>query len=343
MQAGGSTVFRPKDILLELARAWIAAADGPETVLANPHFLPMAEWSADLGVLHGAALELACPVPQARNLLLLDGEDLLGLAEEDRLGNPNGLRRQRLRLMDQVFVLGPATAAATATAPGAVPLRALPPMPGLAAAEPRPVPCCDCAFETGPYKFLGLRRQPELGASPMRALLERARRESGRYLVAFATPRGLLELGPVLRAIAALPDGPALVVCFFGTPGDLAAGIAAQPEASLFGDRFACPRIRFLFGPFAAADLLEAVAGAAASIESSHGGVLEALARALGVPNRLVMGPDGGFDAWQDGAALAEGIAWQTLHAPEILARRHRKGNRAAERRLLAVLAGIAA
>ena len=79
-------MFRPKDILLELARAWLAAADGPETEFANPHFLPIAEWSADLGVLHGAALELACPVPRARNLLLLDGEDLLGLAEEDRPG-----------------------------------------------------------------------------------------------------------------------------------------------------------------------------------------------------------------------------------------------------------------
>jgi hypothetical protein len=205
------------------------------------------------------------------------------------------------------------------------------------------VPCCDCAFEAGPYNFLGLRRNPELGASPMRALLERARREFGRYLVAFATSRSLLELGPVLRAIAALPGGPALLVCFFGTPEDLAAGIAAQPEASLFADRFGCPRIRFLFGPFAAADLLEAVAGAAGSVESCHGGVLEALARALAVPNRLILGPDGGFDAWRHGAALAEGIAWQTLHAPETLARRHQKGNRAAERRLLAVLAEIAA
>src|SRR5690348_7490150 len=73
--SGASTVFRPKEVLLELLGAALPTEGGPEILAGNPHFLRVADWSADLAVVHGSALDLACPVPLARNLLLLDGED----------------------------------------------------------------------------------------------------------------------------------------------------------------------------------------------------------------------------------------------------------------------------
>lgn len=350
-----STVFRPKDILLDLVQARLGAGGkdeggGPDIRVANSHFLPISDWSDRLAVVHFSALEQTCPVPLARNIQVLDGEDLLGLGEERRLSDRNGLRHQRVGLMDHVLSLVPVPPGLVGRA--ASPL-ALPPL--LAHAGQlrrdgiRPVQWCACDIETGPYNFLHLRRQPTLRTTHVRVLLDgaAAARDKGRgapTLVAFATPQGLGELGPVLRAFAALPGsreaaGPRLQVFFFGAPEELVGALAERSWASFFGDNFHCPGIRFLFAPFAAADLLDTVANAAGTVDSCHGGVLDALARALRVRARLVLGSDGGFDAWQDGQATAQFIAWDTIHAAATLAGRQHKAGRGQERRLLGVMA----
>lgn len=340
-----STVFQPKGLLLELVATQLEAVGGPPARVANPHFLRIAEWTEALTVLHASALDLTCPVPLARNIQLLDGEDLLGLAEERRLGDPAALRRQRIDLIDHVLGLGPMPAALAGTAASVLALDQLLAHAGRLPAEgARPVQWCACDMETGPYNFLQLRRQPRLRTTHVRVLLDDARSGGRPYLVAFATPRGLRELGPVLRALAALADAaagaapPMLEVFFFGTPEELVAVLADQPRTSFFGDNFRCPGIRFLFAPFAASDLLAMVAQAAGTIDSCHGGVLDALGRGLRVRSRLVIGPDGRFDAWRDGEAVAEGIAWDAIHAADTLAGRHYKADRARERPLLAAL-----
>lgn len=349
---GSSTVARPKEILLELVRAGLPAEGGPELLAgANPHFLRMADWSPALAVLHGAALELACPVPLARNLFLLDGEDLLALAEEHRTGDPLTLRRQRVGLMDGVLTPGtlPVPEALVPAPHRPLPLAALLQARGrLPRADAGPVGWCGCDFETGPYNFLGRRRQPRLGTSRVPVLMQAARRTGRPTLVAFATPGTLPELGPALRACAALPiplagatPAPLLHVFFFGSPEELVSSLEQRPGAGLFGDKLESPRIRFLFGPFAAAELLEVVEGAAGSVDTCHGGVLDALAQGLGVPNRIILGADGRFDAWHGPEQRVRGVDWDAIHAPAMLARRHHKADRSRERQLLALLAGM--
>ncbi len=132
-----------------------------------------------------------------------------------------------------------------------------------------------------------------------------------------------------------------LLVWFFGTPEELAAALAERPQASFFGDNFRCPGIRFLFAPFAARDLLDLVANAAGTVDSCYGGVLDALAEGLQVPARLVIGPDGCFDAWREGRMMAGGIAWDAIHTADTLAGRRRKTDRGQERLLLAALAAM--
>lgn len=341
-------VHQPKECLLALARAALEAA-GQEAVLANPHFMPIAEWSPDLAVLHFGALELACPVPLARNLMLLDGEDLLGLAEERRAGEVCGLRRQRAELMDRLLVCAPEAGWGGLLPEGrAAPLPVAPLLAEAGRLLPeasRPVRWMECDLETGPYNFLHLRREPTLGTSQVRVLLDSAARGGRPALVAFATPATLCDLGAALRAFAALEEpesrGARLFVFFFGSPEEFAASLAERPYATFFGDNFRCPAIRFLFAPFAAADLLAALGGAAGSIDTCHGGLLDGLARGLGLPLRLVLGPDGRFDAWQGERRRVAGIAWEEVLSPASLARRRHKTDRTGDRALAETLAKL--
>ena len=70
--------------------------------------------------------------------------------------------------------------------------------------------------------------------------------------------------------------------------------------------------------------------------------MLDALAAGLGLPNRIILGPDGGFDAWRGDRQVAGGVAWDAIHGPALLARRHHKADRSQERRLLGLLSEIA-
>ncbi|WP_135465812.1 hypothetical protein [Crenalkalicoccus roseus] len=332
---GPGLAWHPKDCLLALAGAALEA-EGREVAFANPHFLPPADWEGDLAVLHAAPLDLACPLPVARNALLLDGEDLLGLAEERRAGEPRGLRRRRAELMDRLLTVAPEAVWAGLLPGGASPL----PLAPLLAAAGRlpavaaPVGWMACDLETGPYNFLGLRRDPEPGTSRIEVLAEAGR----PALLAFATPGTLGDLAPALRAFAALEAAEArLLVFFFGAPEALAESLAG----GFSGDNFRCPAIRFLFAPFPVAALLAALRAAAGCVESCHGGGIGALAEALGTRGRVVLGPGGVFDAWREGRALARGIAWEAVLTPAALAQRRRKAHRAGERALADALAAL--
>jgi hypothetical protein len=350
---GPASAAEPKELLLALAEA-AAEAAGLEVLRANPHFMPASEWCPELAVAHFASLEVACPVPVARNVMLLDGEDMLGLAEERRAGDQRGIRSQRLALMDRVLTVAPDLAldgllpeAAGAPAPqvAPAPLDLLLAQAGRlrAADAARPVQWLACEQETGPYNFLQLRREPKLGSSHLRVLTGTAEGGERRpILVSFATPGTLGELGPALRAFSALgaeARGGLLFVLFFGSPADFASAVAERPHALFFGDNFRCPDIRILFGPFGASEVLEAVRGATVSLDTCYGGVLDGLARRMGVGNRIVLGPDGSFDAWASGQALAGGIAWDRVLDAGTLARRRLKSNRAGERALASALA----
>lgn len=353
-EAAAVPVHRPKEILLALAAAE-AESRGMTVLRGNPHFMPVAEWDGDLAVTHCCALELTCPVPRVHNALVVDGEDLLTLAEERRSEDQFGLHRRRSLLMDALLSAAPPARTGNLLPPGrlapapvgalvrAMPLLAAGPMgrPGVG-----PVQWLGCDLHTGHYNFLELRRQPKLGTSHARVLLNPGTRGGAKALVAFATPATLGELGPALRAFAALrgdaAGGTMFFVFFFGSAEDFAAALGAAPNALFFGDNFRCPAIRFLFAPFAAVDLLEAIRGATATLDTSYGGVLDALARALGVPHRLVLGPDGGFDATAAGEGpSARGLDWEAVLAPVTLSRRRQKANRAQERALAEVLAAI--
>ena len=343
--AGSAELLHPKEILLALARGWLEAS-GMEVVACNPHFMPIAEWSGDLSVLHASTLDLACPVPLAHNLMVADGEDLVGLAEERRAGELFGLRRQRLTLMDRVLSLMPPEACAELLPEDrAVPVPVTLLLEHAARLETQsagPVRWLSCDLETGPYNFLHLKRDPKLGTSHVPVLFQTSARGGRPALVAFATPGTLGDLGPALRAFAALTaeGGQALLfVFFFGSPEELAASLAERPHATFFGDNFCCPGIRFLFAPFVAGDLLKALRSAAGTIDTCYGGLLDALARGLGVRSRMIAGPDGSFDAWRDGQPLATGIAWPSVLEPATLARRQHKANRASDRELVAALA----
>ena len=355
---GCAAVQRPKEILLALAAA-LAAAEGLPVERANPHFAPLAAArDTDLAVAHFGPLELSCPLPRARNVLLLDGEDLLLLAEEWRSEDRFGLHRRRALLMDAILSLAP-PAAMGELLPGER-VRPAPLVALLAAAEglarqpggspPGPVQWMECDLETGNYNFLQLRRTPKLGTRHARVLLDPGLRKGRAALLAFATPGTLADLGPALRAFAALragapaAQGPLFFVLFFGTPEEFGSALAMRPDAPFFGDNFRCTGIRFLFAPFAAADLLAAIRGSTATVDSCHGGVLEALARSLGVPNRVVLGPDGSFEAAAGGrVAAARGIEWERVLRPETLVRRRQKANRAGERALATLLEAMLA
>lgn len=349
-------VYRPKEVLLALAAAQ-AEARSIAVLRSNPHFMPIADWDAELAVAHFCALELTCPVPRVHNALVLDGEDLLTLAEERRSEDQFGLHRRRSLLMDALLLAAPPARIGNLLPPA----RLMPaPVGALVQAMPRlvagpagrasaagPVQWLGCDLHTGHYNFLELRRQPKLGTSHARVLLNPAARGGAKALVGFATPATLGELGPALRAFAALQGdavgGPMFFVFFFGSPEDFAAALGAASNALFFGDNFRCPSIRFLFAPFAAPDLLEAIRGAVATVDTSYGGVLDALAQALGVPHRLVLGPDGGFDAAATAAAgpKVQGLDWEAVLAPAMLARRRQKANRSQERALVEVLGSI--
>ncbi len=352
---GGPELHHPKELLLALARPWLGATE-IEVSADNPHYMELVDWSAELAVLHGGALDLACPVPLARNALLLDAEDLRGLAEEGMTGDRFGLRQRRIALMDRLLSLVPAEAARgllpeDRVAP--VPVGALlAHAPALSAAVvggarrlPRPVRWLVCDLESGPYNFLALKREFKLGSSHVPALFQAAARGDRPGLVAFVTPGTLGDLGPVLRAFRALEEGGSraqLFVFFFGSPEDFAASLAARPYAMFFGDNFRAPGIRFLFAPFAPADVLEALAAAAGSIDTAYGGVLDALAAEMGLRHRLVIGPDGSFDLWRaGGVAAARGIAWGSLYEPATLSRRRYANSRAGERTLVNALADM--
>lgn len=370
-----STVHQPKELLMELVEAPLLA-DGGTVTAANPHFLPITDWTPDLAVLHFSALEVACPVPIARNLQVIDGEDLLGLAEEARMGERAGIRRQRAGLMDMLLTLPPAVAC-EGVLPGDRPqgqpngrpqgrpqgpsdgrpdgrpdagtaALSLAPLVTAAASLPaggaRPVQWLPCVLETGPYNFLNLRRNPKLETSHVRVMVDSGARGGQVALVAFATPATIGELGPVLRAFAALaPDAPhaRLLVFFFGTPEELFAALAERPQATFFGDNFRCPAIRFLFGPFAALDLMHAVGAAACSIDTCYGGVLDGVARAAGVRHRIVVATDGSFDADEGDATRHAGIAWDDVFGAAALSHRRHKTDRAQERVLLQALEAV--
>jgi hypothetical protein len=361
---GPAEAHHPKELLLGLARAGLRAA-GAEVTEGNPHFLPIAEWLPTMTVLHGAPLDLACPVPVVRNAMFLDGEDLLALAEERVAGDPHGLRQRRLALMDRVFALVPERAwdklpprvlsvlepAPVAALLGHAAALARPDGGAAGGLPPRPVRWLPCDVETGPYNFLGLRRDRPPGSSQVAVQFEAAaaRGGGGPVLVAFATPGTLGDLGPALRAFRALAEegGRAMLfVFFFGSPEEFAASVAARSHALFFGDNFRSPRIRFLFAPFEAGEALEALRRATGSIDSAYGGVLDALARGLGLRHRLLLGPDGRFDlaggASAGGPAEGHAIAWGELYAPATLARRRQAANRAAERALVGALAAMA-
>jgi len=338
---GSSNVWRPKELLLELARAELAEAGIP-SVTTNPHFLKTTEWASDLAVLHCSALELTCPVPIARNIQLIDGEDLLGLAEERRQGDAHGIRRQRAMLMERLASVALAPAANTLL-PAARhrPLRLaslLRQAPRLPAEGARPVQWMPCDLETGPYNFLRLKQQPKLATSHVRVLVETVARGGKPAMVAFATPLAMGDLCAAIRAFAAmLPSAPetALLVFCFGTPEDILGALNEKPQLAFFGDNFRCPNIRFLFAPFAAADLIHAVRSATACIDTCHGGLLDAMAEALGVGNRLIVSADGSFDAWRGGVPQQTGISWAEVLEPAALNGRHHKTGRAAERQLV--------
>ncbi|MBX9698103.1 MAG: hypothetical protein K2X74_01645, partial [Acetobacteraceae bacterium] len=208
------------------------------------------------------------------------------------------------------------------------------------AASPSPVQWMACDLESGHYNYLALKRQPRLGSSHAPVLLDPALRGGRPGLVAFATPATLGDLGPVLRAFAALhvAAGPQFFVFFFGGVEEFATALTTRADQLFFGDNFRCPAIRFLFAPFSAADVLEAVRGAGATVDCVHGGVLEGLAAGLGVPNRILLGPGGTFDADLAGSAAMRGIAWDAVLSAEVLAQRQQKANRAGERALAEVL-----
>jgi hypothetical protein len=338
---GTSTVWRPKELLLELARAELAEAGIP-TVTTNPHFLKTTEWSAELAVLHCSALELTCPVPIARNVQIIDGEDLLGLAEERRQGEHEGIRRQRAILMQRLASVALAPAANTLL-PAARhrPLRLaslLRQVGNLPTDGARPVQWMGCDLETGPYNFLRLKQQPKFATSHVRVLVDAVARGGRPAMVAFATPSAMGEICAALRAFAAMvpaaPEAVLLVFCF-GTPEDILGALNERPQLAFFGDNFRCSNIRFLFAPFAAADLMHAVRSATACIDTAHGGLLDALAAAMGVGNRLIVAGDGSFDAWRGGVPQQAGIGWAGLLEPAALNGRHHKTGRAAERELV--------
>lgn len=355
---GAVEVHHPKELLLALARAALDAA-GAAVSEDNPHFMPIAAWETSLTVLHGASLDLVCPVPVASNTLFLDGEDLLALTEERMAGDPDGLRQRRLALMDRILSLTPAAAARAALPRGELPVAPAPVdallahadalvAPPEAGAPPRSVRWLACDFESGPYNFLGLRRDRTPGSSQVAVQIEAAARGGAPVLVAFATPGTLADLGPVLRAFrAAEQEGGrgTLFVFFFGSPEEFSAVLAARTQALFFGDNFRSARIRFLFAPFGAGEVLGALRHASGSIDSAYGGVLDALAGGIGLRHRLVLGPQGRFDeAGADGPSVAGGahaIGWDALYDPATLVRRRQATMRAAERSLVDAIAAI--
>lgn len=342
----------PKEVLMALAAA---SAAGVPVERANPHFLPIADWADGLAVAHFGAVELVCPVPVAHNTLLLDGQDLLTLAEERRVEDDLGLHRQRCVLMDRVLSVAPAPLTEAAAASGLLPAGRLAPLPIEALLEaapvgPRPrlatepVRWLAADLETGPYNFLHLKREPKLGTSQLRVLMDPAARGGRPAVVAAATPRNLGELVPALRAFAALAQeqdragAPLMFVLFFGTPEELAHALSERPHAGFFGDNFRCPAIRLVFAPFAPAEVLEAVRGATVVVDTCFGGLPDALARGFGVGNRILMGADGRFDAWVGGRPAMAEVAWDEVLSPAMLARRRHKADRSRERLLAEVL-----
>lgn len=354
--------LRPKELMLALAAA-VAEADGLQVQRANPHFTPLAEWDAGLAVAHFCGVDVCCPLPVARNALVLDGEDLLALAEEQRAEDAFGLHRRRVGLMDAVLSVAPPGVVAApllGREAAALPVAAL-----LARGAPLvedggrrragagpllagPVQWLGCDLETGHYNYLELKRRPRLRTSHARVLLDPGLRGGAAALIAFATPGTLAELGPALRAFAALRSGATegeaaslFFVFFFGSHDEFATALAARPDALFFGDNFRCPAIRFLFAPFAPADVLAAVRGAGAVVDSCYGGALDALARGMGVGNRILLGPGGTVEAHRDAGRLVGDIAWPEVLAPGTLASRRQKINRAGERRLAEVLEAV--
>jgi hypothetical protein len=351
--------LRPKELVMALLGA-VARSEGLPVQLANPHATAVADWDPGLTVTHFCGIDLACPLPVACNILLLDGEDLLALAEEQRLEPESGLYRQCIGVMNSLVSaapLGIAAAHLLGRNPQALQLawllaRGVPlldeamlaPSGGRAGLS-QPLQWMACDLDGGHYNFLQLKRHPKLGTSQARVLLDASLRGGAGALVAFATPATLPELGPALRAFAALQAGAAgakagrrFFVFFFGSYDAFAAALTAWPDALFFGDNFHCPAIRFLFAPFAPSDVLAAIRGASAVIDGCYGGVLDALGRGLGIRNRIVLGPDSAADASCDGATQMQDIAWAEILAPASLTRRRHKANRSRERRLAELL-----
>jgi hypothetical protein len=356
-EAGGAIgIFRPKELLLALTEA-LAVSEGIAVERASPHFLPMTAWRDGMAVLQFGTVGLSCPAPATYNGLVLDGEDWLALAEEQRSEDGLGLNRRRVRLMDQVFSVaapglhGPVLVDwEVADVPVCMLLDRVGPTlmaaAQTAAARLGPVRWLVCDLETGHHNFLHLRRDPKLGTSGVGVLLGLGARERPPSVVAFATPATLADLGPALRAFAALQptaggDGTVEAVFhvfFFGTPEEFGAALASRAGALFFGDNFRCPAIRFLFAPFPAGELLLAIQASAGTVDTCFGGTLDRLAAGLRVPSRIVLGVDGRFDALGPGDAAVNGIDWGVSLTLASLARRRHKADRSTERALAAAL-----
>jgi hypothetical protein len=349
-----SEVLRPKDLLLVLAAAE-AERRGQAASRQNPHFMAASDRTDQVEVMHFGALELTCPVPRAENTLVIDGEDLLALAEERRLEDKSGLRWRRLSLMQRILSAGHPSLEPgdlLPAQPGVAPFGAG--LPGHGGGAPAahgtvlghrrsgPVQWMACDLQTGPYNFLELRRQPRLSTSQVGVLLQLGSGTARPSMIGFATPNTLPEWGPVLRAFAAIGVGASgqarLFLFFFGSPEEFASAVAAHPQALFFGDNFRCRAIQILFAPFGGAEVLDAIRAATCTVDTAFGGVLEGLAREMGVARRIVLGVQGEFDVCGGVAPPITGIDWQAALQPRTLTRRRQKASRAGERRLAEVM-----
>lgn len=342
----GATALRPKDLLLALAGI-AATGSGRQVRRANPHFLPADGAAVAQAVAHFSALDVACPLPGCRNTLVLDGEDLLDLAEEHQAEASAGVHRLRAGLMDGLLTVAPPGLEARALlgrspAPLQVaallrPLsapEALPPGPA-----PHPVRWRPCDLETGHYNYLGLKHSPGLTVSEL-GLLRDPAFEGSKSVLAFATPRSLPEIAPALRAFAAIADPRQqgeerrFILLFFGTPEAFGAAVGAPPDGLFFGDNFRCPAIRIVFAPFTTIDVLGVIRRARLVIDGCYGGVLDALARELGVARRIILGPAGTLDAETGAGPALRGIDWPALLERPLLQQRRQKADRRGEIRL---------
>jgi hypothetical protein len=350
-EAARTLILRPHDICRNALLAHFGKYRSAALHLVNPHFARAFNDPDKTLVLHFSSLALSCPVPGATNVQVVGRQEVSELLLErmDRQHTP--LRQRVLSVMQHILLAEPLDYLMPGVAEELFHGHSLLRLPGDLWADARtskpvsvrPVAYLAGSFHTGPYNYLEQPGTVARGSIHLQILVDAAKSRNRPYAVLAADPGSIGEAGLMMRIFRAL-DGQGidaeLLVLFFGTQHELREAIRQHPEATFFGDNIESRNVRFLFSPFATADIIHVLREAAMVFDTAYVTSIGPLADALKLRRRYMVAPDGRYAAWTDGIRQRDELGIGELFSDVRLRQRGRKIDRQAERRLLQELAG---